>query len=513
VRCLRLATAFLACLTAFGACEDIVKLQLPVTSVTVAEMITGGSFTPPGGTRTITGLPPFCRIAGIIRPSSDSNIRFEVWLPAKDWNRKFQGIGNGGFAGAIAYDPVGLAGPLKRGYATASTDTGHSGSGLDASWAPGHPEKIIDYGHRAVHLMTERAKSIIAAYYGEPPVRSYFSSCSNGGRQALMEAQRYPADYDGIIAGAPAYDFTNLLASFVWTSQTLAKTALPATTLPAIEAAALSACDERDGVKDGILDPAACNFDPSAAQCAGTASEGCLTADQVSSLRRIYRGPQNTKGEILYPGFPPGAETGPGGWSLWITGQGSTPGHQTTFGTQYLRHMLFQDPKYDYLAFSFDRDLPVANDKLGPILNATNPDLKQFQARGGKLILFHGWADAAIPAQSTIDYYNRVRKTMGPATADAFVRLYMVPGMQHCAGGPGTASFGGYGEGGGEMLAALERWVENGAAPDRIIATKLGSTPRTRPLCPYPQVARYKGTGSTDDAANFECAATPTALK
>jgi feruloyl esterase len=469
-------------------------------------MITGGSFTPPGDPRTITGLPPFCRVAGIIRPSTDSSIRFEVWLPAKGWNRKFQGIGNGGFAGAIAYAPIGLSGPLKRGYATASTDTGHSGSGLDASWAPGHPEKLLDYGHRAIHLMTERAKSIIAAYYGESPARSYFASCSNGGRQALMEAQRYPADYDGIIAGAPAHDFTNLLAGFVWNSQTLAKTPLAASKLPAIEAAALGACDEHDGVKDGILDnPPSCNFDPSRARCTGTEADNCLTAEQLNALQRVYGGPRNTKGERLYPGFPPGAETGPGGWSLWITGQGSTPSHQHTFGTQYLRHMVFQDPKYDYLAYSFDRDHPVAQDKLGPILNATNPDLRQFHSRGGKLILFHGWSDAAIPAQSTIDYYNRVRTTMGPAAAAEFVRLYLVPGMQHCAGGPGTASFGAYGEDGAEMLTALERWVEDGTAPDSIIAAKQGSTPRTRPLCPYPQVARYKGTGSTDDAANFEC--------
>jgi feruloyl esterase len=457
-------------------------------------------------------------VAGVIKPTSDSEIKFEVWLPSANWNGKFHGIGNGGFAGSISYS--GLAGALARGYASASTDTGHSGN--DASWALGHPEKIADYGYRAIHEMTEKAKLVIKAFYGDGPKRSYFASCSNGGRQALMEAQRYPNDYDGIIAGAPANDFTSILAGFAWNMKnTLADPAsyIPAKKLKAIEAAVLAACDARDGVKDGVLDdPTKCGFEPAVLLCKGEETDDCLTEKQVASLKKIYAGPRDAKGRLIIPGFTPGGETGPGGWTNWITGATPTAALQYFFSTQAFKNMVYNDPNWDYKSFDLERDGKVAYEKLAPMLNATDPDLKAFNARGGKLILYHGWNDAALPPVNTINYFQSVRTKLGARQADGFMRLFMAPGVQHCASGPGPDLFGQMmlgprGDAEHELTLALERWVEEGVAPKHVIATKRqegnlqGSALRTRPLCPYPQVARYKGSGSTDEAANFTCVA------
>ena len=266
-----------------ATCEDLAKLTLPDTTITTAQSMPAGSFTPPDG-HALPNLPAFCRVAGVIKPSGDSNIQFEVWLPASGWNKKFQGIGNGGFAGAISYS--GLGGAVTHGYATASTDTGHRGDGTDASWALGHPEKIMDFGYRAIHETADKAKGVIRAFYGEGPRRSYFSSCSNGGRQALMEAQRFPADYDGIIAGAPANFWTHLLIGAAWdVKATLTQPGayISAVKLPAIEKAALAACDALDGVKDGVIeDPTRCHFDPDTLLCKGPESDACLTAPQLS---------------------------------------------------------------------------------------------------------------------------------------------------------------------------------------------------------------------------------------
>ena len=438
-------------------------------------------------------------------------------MPVSGWTGKLQGIGNGGFAGSISFG--GLADSVRHGYAAASTDTGHTGT--DASWALGHPEKIVDYGHRAIHETAVKAKAIIAAYYGSAPKRSYFSSCSNGGRQGLMEAQRYPEDYDGIIAGAPANYWTHLLATFA--SDILATASgsagyIPSSKLPAIQAAALRACDANDAVSDGVIEnPAQCRLDSSALECQAAESDGCLTAPQVQSLKKIYDGLRDQSGKQIFPGFSPGGEAEAGGWGPWITGPGPEKSAIFFFATNFFRNMVFNDPAWDYRTFSLDRDLKAAT-KLAGVLNATDPDLRRFQARGGKLILYHGWSDAAIPAQNAIDYYQSVVKKIGRKKNSSFVRLYMVPGMQHCGGGSGPNSFGQggvpRGDASRDVAAALERWVEQGVAPEEIIATKFksGTNPasgivRTRPLCPYPMVARYKGTGSTDDAANFECAA------
>jgi tannase/feruloyl esterase len=517
-----LAALTLSSSAAFAqTCEKLADLKLANTTITMAQSVAAGTFTPPTGSAApYKVLPAFCRVAGVIKPTTDSEIKFEVWMPSSGWNGKFHGIGNGGFAGSISYGgPAGgLGGAVVRGYAAASTDTGHGGN--DASWALGHPEKIIDYGHRGVHEMTVKAKSIISAFYGSGPKRSYFASCSNGGRQALMEAQRYPEDYDGLIAGAPANAFTDILLGFAWNMQaTLNDPAsyIPPGKLKAIEAAGLAACDARDGVTDKVLDdPSRCNFDPATLLCKGAESDDCLTEKQVVALRKIYAGPRTSKGEQIVPGFVPGGETGPGGWSPWITGAAPTRSAQFFFSTQTMKNMLFNDPAWDLKSFDLDKVSKLANEKLAPILNATDPNLKAFKARGGKLILYHGWNDAALPPGNAINYYESVVAKMGRRDAGSFVRLYMVPGLQHCAGGPGPDNFGAFltsaqSDAAHDMTLALERWVEQGKAPDRIIASKRqGQDPkspviRTRPLCPYPQVARYKGSGSTDDAANFVC--------
>jgi len=506
-----------------ASCETLKDLRLPQTTITQAILVVAGGFTPPAGPPVspmivpYSALPAFCRVTGSIRPSTDSNIQFEVWMPSAEWNGKLQGIGNGGFAGAIPYPSLAVA--LARGYAGAATDTGHGT--IDASWALGHPEKVIDFGYRAIHETAVKAKEIIRALYGKGPRRAYFSSCSNGGRQALMEAQRFPEDYDGIIAGAPANNWTHHFSGFAWNAQALNKPGsyLPVSKLKIIEAAALAACDGRDGVADGVIDdPVKCTFDPSTLLCKGPESDGCLTAPQVAALKKIQTGPRNSKGEQIFPGYPPGGETGPGGWGFWILGARPDQSAQFWFGRQFFANMVLENASWDIKTFKLDEDAAAADQKAAKILNSTDPNLKAFKDRGGKLILYHGWSDAAIAPQNTIDYYESVVARMGQRNARKFVRLFMVPGLQHCTDGPGTYSFGQWGtvakaDPEHDISLALERWVEKGTAPEVIIAVKpvadfdpSKGAVRTRPLCPYPLVARWRGSGSTDDAANFVCA-------
>jgi len=454
----------------------------------------------------------------VIKPSDDSDIQLEVWMPSSGWNGKFQGAGNGGFAGSINFG--GLADAVKHGYAAASTDTGHHAGVTDGNWALNHPEKMVDFGYRAIHEMTDKGKAIVQAFYGDAPRRSYFSSCSNGGRQALMEAQRYPTDYDGIIAGAPANYWTHLLTLAIMDSQALLANPdsfIPPAKVPAIEAATLEACDAQDGVKDGVIDnPAQCHFDPAKLLCQGADSNTCLTAPQVAALKRIYDGARDSKGNLVFPGYSPGGETGGGGWGLWITGSAPTKSLMYAFGTHFFSNMMFNDANWDFKTFVLDRDMKVADEKLAPIFNATNPDLSAFKKRGGKLIMYHGWSDAAIPPTNAVNYYQSVISKMGAKNSAAFLRLFMVPGMQHCGGGPGPSIFGQLGVAQSDpqhdVAAALEQWVDKGVAPEQIIATKYktGMNPasgvaRTRPLCTYPKVAHWNGQGSSDDAANFTC--------
>jgi hypothetical protein len=507
-----------------ATCESLSTLKLPGTTITLAESVAAGAFIPPGATNAGGGaiyknLPAFCRVTATLKPTPDSDIKIEVWLPTSGWNGKFQGEGNGGFAGIIGYAQ--LAGGLSHGYATGATDAGHSGGLTDASWALGHPEKIADFGYRAVHEMTAKAKAIVQAFYGENPKYSYFGSCSDGGREALMEAQRYPQDYDGILAGAPANYWTRLLMAGLWEAQALLEDSasyIPASKIAALASGVNAACDRLDGVADGVIsDPQACHFDPSVLLCKAQDSDSCFTAPQIAALKKIYAGPRDSKGNPLYVGRVPGGEDGPGGWQPWIIGSQRGNGLNYLFSTNFFGYMVFNDANWNFKTFNFDTDPKLADEKQSHNLNATDPNLKPFRAAGGKLILYHGWSDPAISPLNTINYYRSVLAAVGARESADFVRLYLVPGMQHCAGGPGATSFGqspgSTADAQHGVYAALEQWVEHGAAPDAIVATKYVSDQDpsqgakfTRPLCPYPRSAKYKGSGDPSDAANFACA-------
>ncbi|HET7220283.1 MAG TPA: tannase/feruloyl esterase family alpha/beta hydrolase [Vicinamibacterales bacterium] len=490
-------------------CEALAKLTLPSTSVTVAESITTGSFTPPGATNPIGNLPPFCRVAGVIAATGESRILFETWLPLTGWNGKFSGVGNGGWAGVVSF--TALAEQLRRGYATASTNTGHeAAAGLDmARFAFDKPEQLVDFAHRAHHETARTAKSIVETFYAKPPERSYFIGCSSGGYEGLMEAQRFPTDYDGIVAGMPANNWTRLMAGdFDATLATFKDGVnnLPATALSVLHRAALAACDARDGVVDSVLDdPRRCAFDPGQLACtAGQAPDTCLSPPQIDAARRIYGGLKDPKtGVQLYPGLVPGSEP------FWPNRDPSNP---FPIPIAHYKWLVFADPAWDWKSFDFrdpaDYDAhQKAEAKLAPLMNATSPDLSAFRERGGKLLHYHGWNDQLITPLNSIDYYESVLAFFGkgqdPAAAlkdvQTFYRLFMAPGMAHCGGGTGPNQF--------DMQTVLERWVESGVAPDRIVAAHSinGVVDRARPLCPFPQVAAYKGTGDTNDAANFEC--------
>ena len=504
-------------------CEALAKLKLPNVTITTAKTEAAGEFA--GPRHPFTGadisafykqLPAFCRVVANAHPSSDSDITIEVWMPLDNWNGKLQGLANGGFAGAINYLELGAS--LQHGYVATGTDTGHTGSPIDAAWALGHPEKIIDFGYRGIHEMTRVAKLVIPQFYGSAPKRSYFAGCSDGGREALMEAQRYPDDYDGILAGAPANYWTGLLSLAVVDTQ--AVTVTPASFIPPakisiIGKAVVAACDKLDGVADGVLnDPRQCRFDPATIQCKGSEDTiDCLTAPQVTALKTIYAGIQDASGKAVFPGYLPGAEEGQGGWALWITGPAPAKSLMAYFGLGYYSNMVYDQKNWDYKTFDVNTGMKAATIKTADALNATNADLSGFRSHGGKLILYHGWNDPAIPALNTVNYYQNVIAKMGRPAADSFTRLYMVPGMQHCGGGPGPENFG-------EALDAtssdpqhniritLENWVEKGTAPSSFVVSKAASanSPEiTRPLCPYPQTAKYKGTGDPNKAENFSC--------
>ena len=508
-------------------CESLASLKLPDTTITLTQSVPGGVVTPPSG-EPIQSVPPFCRVQGEIRPTMDSDIQFEVWMPTLGWNRKFRGVGNDGFAGVINFRDMAPA--VRGGFATASTDTGHIGGQTDSNWALGHPEKVVDLGYRGVHEMTEKAKAIIRAYYGQAPQWSFFEGCGNGGREALMEAQRFPGDYQGILAGGSVTSATRLLAMGLYNTGASPPSYIPASKIPAISAAVLAACDAEDGASDGVLnDPSRCHFDPSALRCRGAESDSCLNPAQVAQLKKIYAGLRNSKGEQLFPGYMPGSEEGEGGWAGWITGPAPGQGGIFTFGLNYFRGLVFGDTAWDYRKVSAERALQIADEKTARTMNAMDPDLRPFKARGGKLVLYHGWSDPGIPGMSSINYYNSVATNMGLHETEDFVRLYMAPSMQHCFGGAGPNFFGQrdiYSLGGPpktatnmdpqhDVSSALEQWVEKGIAPGAIIATKYVNdldpsqgVKMTRPLCPYPQIAKYKGTGDTNEAANFVCART-----
>jgi tannase/feruloyl esterase len=502
--------AFVVCVfaapsvAAAATCDSLAaSLQLTNAKVSAATAVTTGQFTPPAlpgaeAPKPITGLPAFCRVQLTLAPSSDSDIKSEVWLPLNGWNGKFQQVGNGAWAGSIQYGA--LAEALKRGYAAASTDAGHTG--VDASFAMGHPEKLKDFGYRAVHETAVQSKQTITNFYGMAPRLSYFNGCSGGGRMAFQEAQRFPADFDAILAGAPGYNRVN---QSVWMLMN-AKATLdnPASFIPPakyalLHRAALDACDAQDGLKDGLIsEPLTCHVDPAVTQCKADGGRGlsdpanCLTAPQVEAARKLYAGVINPKtSERIFPRLEPGSELSWGG-----PAGGPEP---LAVGADLFKFVVFKDPKWDFRKFDLARDYDAVHKIDNLDLSPTSPDLKAFVARGGKLLMYQGWADQNVAPQSTVDYYYNVVKTIGQKQVDGSVRLFFAPGMAHCGGGEGPNVF--------DALTPLEQWREQGKAPASIPATHStnGKVDRSRPLCPFPQVALYKGSGSIDDAANFVC--------
>ncbi len=493
-------------------CESLTKLVVPEVTISQAASVPAGEFVQHsnGSSTTVRDLPAFCHVQGMIRPE----IRFELWLPAR-WNHKLLMAGNGGLAGTINTNA--MMAPLRAGYAASSTDTGHTADN-DGHWAAGHMERVIDFAHRAVHVTTEADKAIVHAFYGAVPERSYFQGCSQGGQEALTEAQRYPNDFDGIIAGDPANYWTHLyMGAHLWI--TLATEANPASYISAAKAqmigdAVTQTCDALDGIKDGILnDPRRCHFDPATLLCKNGDAPNCLTGPQLEAVKKIYQGARTAEGNQIFPGIMPGSETGPTGWAGYVSGPDIGLARHTELGLPFLRYIAFEDPNWDFRSFRFDRvqgmdsDVDFVDAKLGPIFNNINPDLGAFQAHGGKLIQYHGWADPDISPLNSINYYRSVVQFVDRGTGRGlsetrnFYRLFLVPGMNHCGGGSGPDTF--------NALAALEHWVEHGTAPEQIIAAhgNKGVVDMTRPLCAYPQQAVYNGTGSTNEAANFSCKA------
>jgi Tannase and feruloyl esterase len=530
-----------------ATCTSLTSITLPDTEITLAQEVPAGSFTAPTG-QVIPNLPAFCRVVGVSTPTSDSNINFEVWLPTSTWNGRYRQVGSSGFGGAIGFTgraALSLSGSIRSGYAAASTDDGHVDPTFrDASWALGHPQKIIDFGYRALKETTDAAKAVIEAYYGRAADFSYFTGCSEGGREALTEAQRFPDDFDGILVGDPASDLTGNAVAIAWDEQALTRNPaafLPPSKLPALTKAGLKQCAAREGLGTDpfINDPRDCHFDPAAIRCNGADSDSCLTTAQVEAVRKIYSGPiDRRRGEPLFPGFEPGAEDtdasdGTGGWANWL----NTPPGGGLYPLSYgvWAYMVANDPNFDIFTVQVPEDFtvadnaPVGDRTLAAVINSTNPDLRLFKRHGGKIIQYHGWADPVYPPRSSINYYESViadqrdeaRENHGSRSLEEireFYRLFMAPGMVHCNGGPGPSTFGGAAipappveDVENDATLALVQWVEQGIAPDKIIATHyLNHDPTQgvdmqRPLCPYPELARYMGTGDTTNAANFVC--------
>jgi len=493
---------------AAASCESLATLSLAHTTIALANVVDAGRFVPfpalgrrggaaPAGVAQGRGAPPspfadlpsFCRVTATLMPSADSEIKVELWMPVTGWNGKFVIPGNGGFAGAI--NPTGLASALRSGYAAATTDTGHEGG--SGRFMLDRPERLRDFADRAVHEMAVQGKALIAAFYGSAARYSYFNGCSTGGRQALTAAQRFPQDFDGIVAGAPAIYASHQTAGqiWLWNATHLDEASfIPPTKYPVLHDAVMAACDMLDGVKDGVLEnPTRCKFDPKVVQCNDADGPNCLTAAQVEAARKIYAGPKNPRtGEQIFSPLYPGSELG------WAASSGAQP---VGYALDFFKYVVFRDPNWDPKALNYDDDI-VRADKAGGLLTAIDSNIPELLSRG-KLLIYHGWGDPGIPPGYTVDYYNNVLKNTRVKNVRDSVRLFMVPGMGHCGGGEGPNTF--------DMLGTLDQWVQSGKAPDHVVASKVrdGVVERTRPLCPYPQIATYKGSGSTDDAANFVC--------
>jgi len=484
-----------------ASCESLASLRLTNATVTSAGEVAAGAFTPPTAVpgrgvapavaRTISALPPFCRVVITSRPTADSDIKIEVWLPASGWNGKFQAVGNGGWAGNISYPAMAAA--VARGYASASTDTGHSTPG--ASFGVGHPEKVADFAHRSLHELAVHAKAAVSAYYGNTPTASVWNGCSTGGNQGLTLASMYPADFDAIVAGASPDPRARLHGVRLLAHRIVHRTAgsyIPPEKYPVIQKAVMDACDAKDGVKDGMLEnPAACRFDPQVLECKGGDGPSCLTTEQVGTARALVSDVKHPRtGRVLYPPLlQPGSEL------MW----GTLAGPQAfAIAVDTYKQLVAKDPAWEPSQFNPDTDVELIDTSLA-VLNTVSPNLKPFFARGGKLLMYHGWNDQQVPASSSIGYYTRVVDSVGKGAVGKSIQLYMVPGMNHCQGGVGTDTF--------DKIAAIEEWMARGTAPAQIVASHAtdGKIDRTRPLCPYPQVAVYKGAGTTEEASSFAC--------
>ncbi|MGA2712415.1 MAG: tannase/feruloyl esterase family alpha/beta hydrolase [Bryobacteraceae bacterium] len=477
---------------AAASCESLTSLALPHTTITSAQAVAAGAFTPPSGSAdAFKSLPAFCRVTATTRPSSDSEIRMEVWMPATGWNGRFQGVGTAGMGGLIPFNA--LTGPLKQGFATAANDTGHEG---DSTYAISHQEKVIDWGYRAFHEMTVQSKPIVAAFYGSGPKYSYMEGCGSGAQAAQSEMQRFPADYDGIaITGFS--DKTKHVFWQMWAWEATHKdeeSYIPPDKFKMLHNAVLAQCDMLDGVRDGVLeDPRRCKFDPKTIECKGANAPNCLTAPQVEAVRAIYAGPKNPRtGEQIFPPPYPGSEL------TWYRFTDTQP-----FGlaADFFRFFVFKDPKWDAKTrpVNFDSDVALANRPDLLVVDGMDPDLRKFTGRGGKFLLYPGWSDTSIPPDASIAYFKEAVAKLGAKAAPDSIRMFMVPGLGHCTPAESHGSF--------DSIKVLEQWVENKKAPDQIIVSRVtdGKVVRTRPLCQFGTVATYKGTGSTDEAANFEC--------
>ena len=479
------------------ACESLAQVRLANGTLLSAESVPAGAFTPPGSTNpaaaaSYKNLPAFCRVVARLTPSSDSDIRVEIWLPLAGWNRKLQAAGNGGLGGTIPY--AALASAVRAGYAATGTDTGHVGGNAD--FVAGHPEKLVDFAHRAIHEMTVSAKTVVTAHYDARPARSYFSSCSTGGRQALIEAQRYPEDFDAIAAGDPSWDQMRLYAARVYLNVYVNRepaAVIPPSKYPMMHRAVLDACDGLDGVKDGVIeDPTRCGFDFAKLACEGDDRPDCLTKPQIDTARALASPiTDHRSGAVLHPGrYYAGSELGWGGVA------GPNPSGESHEG---MRKIVFS-PEWDYRTIRVPEDVERAVRADNGLLYGGDPNLSRFFNRGGKLLMYHGWADPLVSPDTSLIMYKRITEAVGRAATNSLA-LFMVPGMNHCQGGPGTDVF--------DKVAVLDQWVESGMKPQSIVASHMtdGVVDRTRPLCAYPATARYIGSGSTDDARNFRCQA------
>ncbi|TIX49587.1 tannase/feruloyl esterase family alpha/beta hydrolase [Alteraurantiacibacter aquimixticola] len=498
---------------AMAACEDLAAMDLDGGTITSAEVVAAGAFEapatgfgpPPGvAASPFADVPQFCRVRITLTPSDDSDIKSEVWLPLSGWNGKYVGVGNGIWAGSISYAEMGRN--LARNYATAATDTGHVGTGLTAEWAIGHPEKLVDFGHRAVHVTTVAAKAVVEEFYGRGPDLSFWNSCSTGGRQGLMAAHRYPDDFDSISAMAPANPMTDLMTQSMWIGWQAQRfgVSLDPAALGLVHGAVVAQCDALDGVEDGVVGrPLSCGFQPASLQCAPGQSEGCLSTGQVQAVQAIYEGVRASDGSWLLPGWPRGSEM-----QMLALTMGAEP---FPVAMSYFRDLVFQGQVgWDWKTMDYRSYTDLAREYGGDILNVPSTGLDAFFARGGKLLLSHGWNDGLIPATNTLAFHHGLYNALPASQRESQLRLFMAPGMDHCSGGEGPSEF--------DTLGTIDSWASTGAAPNRMIATRpvqaaggFGGPPppprdpMERPLCAWPTVAIHDGEGDPALASSFSC--------